>query len=352
MEPSKLKIGILYHKSSKKDSYNDRFAEILNFNKINYCWMNIDDDDFWEKLKTLDLFIFRYLIFDTPKQIADIILPIIEKHYNIKVIPSQINSWHYDDKIKEYYLSMSYNLPMVPSWIFWDRKKTIEWCKTADYPIVFKLKGGASSTNVILVKSKRQAVHLINKMFTSGIKSNKLPFFNSTRYVDFKVNKWIRSIGSYIYKSILMEDATNSWKIHKNYIFFQKYLPNNDFDTRVTIIGNRAFAFMRHNRKGDFRSSGSGIIDYNPKNIDLEIIKTAFEINRKINFQSMAFDFLYNEEHKPEFCEMSYTFVDYLVKNCEGYWDEDLTWHPGHFWPQYLQLMDMLNLPDLKQPDI
>ena len=87
-----------------------------------------------------------------------------------------------------------------------------------------------------MVKSKRQAVHLINKMFTSGIKSNKLPFFNSTRYVDFKVNKWIRSIGSYIYKSILMEDATNSWKIHKNYIFFQKYLPNNDFDTRVTEL--------------------------------------------------------------------------------------------------------------------
>jgi len=29
-----------------------------------------------------------------------------------------------------------------------------------------------------------------------------------------------------------------------------------------------------------------------------------------------------------------------------------MNWHEGHFWFQYLVLMDMLKLPDLKQPDM
>ena len=346
MENSKLKVGVYLDKSCINDDFNNNYEIILKKYGYGCVRMNIDDNDFWEKIKELDLFIYRYSIFDESKQIANTILPIIEKNYKIRVIPPQKNCWHYDDKIKEYYLSKCYNLPMVQSWIFWDRKKALEWADKIKYPIVFKLKGGASSINVLLIKSSHQAKRIINKMFTTGIFSNNLPFFSSTRFVDFNIRKWIRNVGRYFYKLIKMEDANLYWQVQKNYVFFQKYLPNNEFDTRVTLIGNRAFAFRRYNRKGDFRSSGSGKKDYDHNKIDLEIIKSAFKINEKFNFTTMAFDFLYNEENKPEFCEMSYTFPDKTIFDLPGYWDIDLLFHPGHFWPQYLILLDELNIPE------
>jgi glutathione synthase/RimK-type ligase-like ATP-grasp enzyme len=83
--------------------------------------------------------------------------------------------------------------------------------------------------------------------------------------------------------------------ISKNYVYYQKYLPNNNFDTRVTVIGDRAFAFRRFNRTRDFRASGSGKIDYDMDSIDKRMIKIALETSEECGFQCMAFDFLYDE---------------------------------------------------------
>ena len=35
----------------------------------------------------------------------------------------------------------------------------------------------------------------------------------------------------------------SDWQRKKNYAMFQRFLPGNEYDTRVTVIGNRAFAF-------------------------------------------------------------------------------------------------------------
>ena len=64
----------------------------------------------------------------------------------------------------------------------------------------------------------------------------------------------------------------------------------------------------------------------------------------------MAFDFLYNE-NKIEFCEISYSYDDKAIQRCTGYWDSELSWHEGHFWPQYCHLVDLLGIT-LKQPEI
>ncbi len=99
-------------------------------------------------------------------------------------------------------------------------------------------------------------------------------------------------------------------ELHKNYAYFQKFLPGNAYDTRVTVIGNRAFGYRRYTRDNDFRSSGSGKIDYDPKAIDLISVEIGHAISKKLCFQSMAYDFLYDENGKAALCEMSYNFVD------------------------------------------
>jgi hypothetical protein len=61
----------------------------------------------------------------------------------------------------------------------------------------------------------------------------------------------------------------------------------------------------------------------------------------------MAFDFIYDGDHQPRIGEISYCFVDQIIYNCPGYWDRNMVWHDGHNWPQYYQLVDFLDKPDL-----
>jgi hypothetical protein len=66
----------------------------------------------------------------------------------------------------------------------------------------------------------------------------------------------------------------------------------------------------------------------------------------------MAYDFLYGINGEVQFCEISYDFVDTAIYSCPGYWDSELNWHEGNYWPQYCQLVDLLSMPTLKQPEM
>jgi hypothetical protein len=129
----------------------------------------------------------------------------------------------------------------------------------------------------------------------------------------------------------------------KGYIYFQEFIPGNDFDTRVTVIGDRAFGFTRNVRPGDFRASGSGDIVYDVQRIQRKCIEIAFEVTRKVGSQSMAFDFVLVENKQPMILEVSYCYNAQAVYSCSGHWDVQLNWHEGHIWPQDAILMDLLN---------
>ena len=257
--------------------------------------------------------------------------------------------WHYDDKIRQYYLLRQKGYPIIESWIFWDKKFALKWLEDAKLPVVFKLKSGAGSINVILVKSRNKARKLINRCFGRGIKLGRIPDSEDLRFKFINPYKTIHRWGGNILRMLRNEDISPDWQKHKNYVLFQKFLPDNNFDTRITVIGRRAFAFRRVVRPGDFRASGSGKIDYDASNIDPRCIKIALDISEKMRFQSMAYDFVFNEKMEPEIAEISYTYVDTAIYECMGYFDHELKWHEGRYWPQYFQLADALGLPDLEQ---
>ena len=343
-------VGIHTDLHGKSCDYIVKYEKVLEFNNIRSVRLDINQTDFWEKIKELDLFIFRWQHIDDHRQLAHTILPVIERNLGIKCFPDLNTSWHFDDKIRQYYLLSQFGFPMIKSWIFWDKVEAINWSKTAVYPTVFKLKGGAGSTNVLLIHNKAKAIRLINKMFWQGVYSERIPDSGSTQWKYFTVYNKLREWKHFMLNKINKIDITPYWQINKNYVLFQEFMPDNQYDTRVTVIGKRAFAFRRFNRENDFRSSGSGKLDYDIAKIDLKFIAMAFEVSTAMKFQSMAYDFLYNREGKPVFCEISYTFVDSAVRNCPGFWDPDLKWNEGHYWPQFCQLSDLLNITDLKQP--
>jgi glutathione synthase/RimK-type ligase-like ATP-grasp enzyme len=329
--------------------FTRRYQTILEHNSIACDVIDSDTPNFPASLGDFCAFIYRMSHEYNDAERAMTLLDLVERHCQAKVFPNSVTRWSFDDKIRQAYLFVAHDVPHVPTRVFWEKLHAMAWASDeAEYPVVFKLKGGAGSTNVVLVRSARAARRLIRKMFWRGIRSGAVP--GGTFWRDFSLKAQIRHRGGRLVRSWRGGGVRPYDAVHKNYALFQVFCRNNTFDTRVTVIGGRAFAFRRFTRENDFRSSGSGRIDWDAAAIDLECVQLALETSKRLGFQSMAYDFLYDKDSKPVVCECCYTYNDHAVFQCAGYWDEQLQWREGHYWPQYWQLVDLLERPDLKQP--
>jgi len=66
------------------------------------------------------------------------------------------------------------------------------------------------------------------------------------------------------------------------YAYFQDFIPGNDHDIRIIVIGDKAFAIKRLVRKKDFRASGSGFVYYGKNLFKEETVRLAFEMSEKL----------------------------------------------------------------------
>ena len=240
--------------------------------------------------------------------------------------PDHRTGWHFDDKVGEKYLLESLGLPCVPSYVFYDKKTALEWAAHTTFPKVFKLRGGAGSMNVILAKDYRQTVKLINRAFGRGFQA-----FRSIDYFKDRYNKWLNGNDnlSGVLKSlarfIIKPKNSDLLPRQKGYAYFQEFMPGNNYDTRIVVIGCKyALAEKRYVREGDFRASGSGKFDY--KEINIDLVKIAFDAASKIQAQSIAFDFIYDKEHNGRIVEVSYCFGTHGISHAPGFWTSDLNW--------------------------
>jgi glutathione synthase/RimK-type ligase-like ATP-grasp enzyme len=245
------------------------------------------------------------------------------------VYPDQNTCWHYDDKIAQAHLLSATGIPTPKTWIWFDREAALNWAVDAPYPLVIKLWAGAGGTNVRLISSFEKARLWIDKLFYNGVAS----------LADEKITLQRRLVEA---RNLLLRgerSIVREW--HRDYVLFQEFLSGNAFDTRVTVIGKRAFGFRRFNREGDFRASGSGIIDWNPAEVAADFIRLAFEVADRLKTQSCAIDGLWRDG-EAMVAEISYTYASWAVERCPGYWDPEMNWHEGILSPEEAQVQDFL----------
>lgn len=276
------------------------------------------------------------------------LLRILEEYLHIPVFPDLATCWHYDDKIAQAYLLEALGIPHPRTWIFWRKEEALAWCAQASYPVVAKLAVGAGSRNVRRLLSAAAARKYVAQCFSgSGVVVQPPLPSGGIACAWAQIRRTLKRVaqaGPYIWANRFpdLPDQT-FWMPQKNYALFQEFLPGNEFDTRVTVIGNRAFAYRRFNRPGDFRASGSGHFDVDPGKVDLRCVITAFAAAGKLKSQSLAFDFLFRgSEREPVVGEISYAYVDWMVEMCPGHWDAGLNWHEGRLWPEEAHVEDFL----------
>jgi glutathione synthase/RimK-type ligase-like ATP-grasp enzyme len=257
------------------------------------------------------------------------------KFSGTKVFPDPKDLWHFDNKISQFFLLSSLRARTPDSEVFFSLKDALSFSLNASYPFVFKLKGGASSSNVKLVSNKFRAIWLSLQSFTLGFRAfNRRGLFVDSfkRFLNGRLG--FRQVLIDFVKIFIRSKYEFLSGREKGYFYIQKFIEGNASDIRVIVVNSKAFAIKRHVRVGDFRASGSGLIDYDPETIDLRCVEIAFDISMRSGFTCMGYDFVMNTNGDPIILEISYGFAPLAYRCCPGYWDVNLKWNPGEFYPE------------------
>ena len=295
-------------KNGEEQSFSARWRELADQQGIGTRSIDVFDPRFADQLDGCDGFMWRFGYDPLSLGMAKRLLPAIEHGRGILVFPSTATSWHFEDKISQAYLLQAAGIPTPRTWVFWRLDDALRFCRNAAYPLVMKLSAGIQSNNVRLLRNAEQAMFWAKQAFGPGLRTLHPP------------RPAIRArLGGQIQGLQLLLGKERPTDVQHGYFYVQEYLPDNEFDTRITVIGDRAYGFRRFNRPGDFRASGSGRLDWDPAAIDQSMIRLAYRIARQLGTQSVAIDGMYRGTH-PVVGEISYTYATWAIRDCPGHW--------------------------------
>jgi glutathione synthase/RimK-type ligase-like ATP-grasp enzyme len=318
------------------DVWTDGWINHCAENSIPFEAVNCFKTDIVQKLKNYSALFWNF----NPWRYEDLlfarhILKAAES-LGLKVFPNEATRWHYDDKIAQKYLLESVDAPLAPTYVFFNLKEALDWIDQTGFPVIGKLRRGAASNNVFLLKTRAEGRAFCKRMFGPGI--SPAPRLFSDMGVRMNKAKKLKSgkdlVLAFSRLALKITEARRHFPPEKGYALFQEFLPANTHDIRIFVIGTNAWGFTRNMRKNDFRASGSGSFDYSRDRIPDSVVKAAITVSQKLGFQAMTYDFLRDGKGDHKMIEISFGTFSKPYFDCAGHWDQDIQWHEGHTWPQ------------------
>ncbi|MDG4944798.1 hypothetical protein NMK71_00075 [Weeksellaceae bacterium KMM 9713] len=322
-----MKIGI----QQNPKGFAVKWIKYCEKNKIDYKLIDVCSNDVIQSLKDCDAFMWHTdHLSRKDYQIAKRLLTAVE-HAGKVCFPSIYENWHYDDKVAQKYLLEAIDAPLIPSYVFYEEQEALDWAASTSWPKVFKLTGGAGSSNVKLIHTEKQARKIIRRAFGRGF----IAFDQRKYFLDETLSKYRQHKSLWrLLKSFrhLFKPLNKEWVSHieKHYVYFQEFMPNNDFDLRLVVVNQeRIFGLKRFNRKGDFKASGSGNMDFLNNDVDKSILQLTLDVARKLKMNSVAYDIVFDNNEEPVIIEITYAYSTSAYEKCPGYWDKNLNWIDG-----------------------
>lgn len=327
-----MKIAIVYNSkvAVHSGSWSIVWKEYCDTAKVKYQMIDESEMNLLERLFNFDVVLWHFSGFNySHMMFARSILFSLQKR-GIRVFPGIDESWHFDDKIAESFLLQSIDASIPKYFFFMDKENAMLWAKSyKSYPIVAKLKNGSGSHNVKIMNNSDDAIQYINTMFGEGFESNPSILFkgksNFTSSKSFDVLvKRIKRIPEFMRNYRKSKLFPNE----KNYVYFQEFIPNDGFDLKVVVVGDKLSYIARNVRKGDFRASGGGSLYYDRTLINQQLIDSAFGASDKLNFQCMGYDYVIdNSTNECKIVEISYGFSSQALLDAGGYFDRKGNWY-------------------------
>jgi len=316
-------------------SWSYPWVDYCKRNQIPYQIVDCFQTDIISQLKNFDCLLWHFNNYSYSEMLFARSILYSAKQMGLKVFPDFDDSWHFDDKIAETYILQSVDAPIPKSYIFHLYDDVKNWVKQdIEYPMVAKLKTGSGSHNVKLLKSKSELLNYAKRMFGKGYNPSPSIFFKAkSNYTSSKGNKNLMT--SRIKR---IPEFYKTWKNarkfpnEKEYVFLQEFIPNDGYDLKIVVAGNKLGVIVRHTRKGDFRASGGGYIYFDRSLVPENIIDSAFSTNDKLGFQCMGYDYVVNSKTKEgKIVEISYGFSHVTLLQSNGYFDREGIWHNEPF---------------------
>lgn len=328
----------------KKDDFSREWKKYCDDNAIPYRLVSCYDNDIVDQLKDCKALLWHIDNLEHKDELFAKQLVFALENSGIKIFPNSKTVWHFDDKVAQKYLLEAIGAPTVNSFVFYDKSRALKWIEKTTFPKVFKLRKGGASVNVYLAKNKSHAKRLARKAFGKGFPTLDMSVILKERYRKFKLGQesFIGLLKGVV-RLFIGTPFKNQSSNEKGYLYFQEFLDKNDHDQRIIVIGDKAIGLKRMVREGDFRASGSGEFYYDRELFDMECVKIAFKVSARLGFQSMSYDFIYDEIGNPKIVEVSFGFSKYAYTKCPGYWDDNLRWHEGNVALQDWIIQDLLN---------
>lgn len=306
-----------------------------------------------EVLKKFDCFLWHFGQYSHKEMLeARSILNSLEK-IGVKVFPSFNDSWHFDDKIAEMYILQAINAPIPKSQVFYSKKDLQDALSNGlfQFPIVAKLRTGSGSHNVKLLRKESQMIRYGKRMFGRGFNPAPSLLYKTSSNVRSSHNKtdFLKKAKRIPEFLRILRDARRFPK-EKDYIYLQEFIPNDGYDLKVVVVGDKCAGLVRPVRSHDFRASGGGEVFFEKKYFTKEIIHSAFETADKLNTQCIGFDFVVNKDNgKGYIVEMSYGFSHEAVLSSGGYFDRDFVWHDEPLNVPHEIIKNMINKIELSK---
>jgi glutathione synthase/RimK-type ligase-like ATP-grasp enzyme len=281
-----MKLGILKSWENIHLSYIDACEEL----KINYEVIDILSPNWIGLIKksNCDGFLCRPPCdLQERKTIYDEKLYFMTKFMNKKIYPSYDELFIYENKRNMSYFLEIENLPHPKTFVFSRKEDALYFIEKCTFPQVFKTNIGAGASGVIIVKSKREAKSIINKVFG---RFHKYFAFGKIHKINYK-NFNFPNIGG----------------AQKHYLIAQEF-HNINYEWRIIKIGN---SYSGHQKLLDGKfASGSGLVGwYEPPKELLELVKN---IADKYGFYSVSIDIFETENNKFLINEIQSLFGSYL----------------------------------------
>jgi len=293
-----------------------RYAEFAKTARMDFEVFEMERSTWIDTVRKFQVILWRANLDPPFSEEAKEKIYFIERFLGLRVVPNWNTFWHYDNKRAQSYLFALQGIPSPSTFVSYSQSEAHEATTSLGFPFVSKRADGAASSNVRLLSDLGHAQREVRRAFSQ-------PFWA----------KALRRLGVRVHLTPRSQSG---------YVLWQRFLSANDRDLRITVIGrDRVFAFWRNNRPGDFRASGSGLIDYAVDKVEEEC-RFCLEICRQNDFDTMAFDLVYHQG-RFQVLEMSYAYNDEAIYRAPAHFvakngGTDFRLVEGHVWPQELHI--------------
>jgi len=103
------------------------------------------------------------------KQMYDERLRVMAQDLGKIIYPTYEELWIYESKRRMHYWLEANKVPHPRTWVFYDRRQALDFCRTVELPIVFKADLGAGASGVKIFRHRPALRRFVNRCFKKGM---------------------------------------------------------------------------------------------------------------------------------------------------------------------------------------